>query len=356
MADKTTIEWTDATWNPVRGCTRVSEGCRNCYAEVMAARFSDPGQWGHGLAQRVTLPGGGIDHRWTGRVELVPAMLDAPLRWRKPRRIFVNSTSDLFHGSLPDDAIDQVFAVMALAPHHTFQVLTKRPERARAYLSDPARRRSAATFAALRHATGAYTIREDCSLLWPLPNVWLGTSVEDQATADTRIPHLLATPAAVRFISAEPLLGPVDLTRLDPKIFAATANALTGRWRWEDGPSRQEAPALDWVICGGESGPGARPMHPDWARSLRDQCQAAGVAFFFKQWGEWAVVYDRDHVDPDFQRCGDMTREHPKGRWLNLAGGHGFHGDRVCYVAPIGKRAAGRSLDGRTHDAFPVTA
>jgi protein gp37 len=231
MADKTKIEWTDATWNPIRGCTRKSEGCRNCYAEVMAARFSDPGQWGHGLAQRVALPGGGTDHRWTGKVELVDAALDLPLRWREPRRIFVNSTSDLFHEKVPDEWIDRVFAVMALAPQHTFQVLTKRPERMREYLTRPVqgpwagRMHSVDDAGHVTDATDAWrrVHAEMVKLLpitppkqlnlasemqeehgdgfmprWPLPNAWLGTSIENQATADDRIPHLLATPAAVR--------------------------------------------------------------------------------------------------------------------------------------------------------------
>ena len=291
MADRTKIEWTDATWNPIRGCTRVSEGCRHCYAEVMAARFSDPGQWGHGLAQRVALSGGGIDHRWTGKVELVDAALDLPLRWRRPRRIFVNSTSDLFHEKVPDEWIDRVFAVMALAPQHTFQVLTKRPERMREYMAglggggrtDIMSRAGGRLLRAAENATrNAPHVRYDYNARWPLPNVWLGTSIEDQATADDRIPHLLDTPAAVRFISAEPLLAPVDLMHIPYRKIApditVMVNALTG----DDGLGGRQA-RLGWTIVGGESGPGARPMHPDWARSLRDQCQAAGVPFFMKQ-------------------------------------------------------------------------
>lgn len=311
MADRTPIEWTDATWNPIRGCTRVSEGCRNCYAEVMAARFSDPGQWGHGLAERVRLPGGKIDHRWTGNVQLVDTALDLPLRWRKPRRIFVNSTSDLFHEAVPHDWIDQVFAVMALAPQHTFQVLTKRPERMRAYLQ---RAFSVHCWGIAAFAAGR-TKRDDelihMGVRNPLPNVWLGTSVEDQATADARIPHLLATPAAVRFVSAEPLLGPVDIEKA--KVASNPCDTLI---------------PLHWVIVGGESGPGARPMHPDWARSLRDQCVTAGVPFFFKQWGEFAPRMVANNIY-------DELTEQP---WR------------------FGKRAAGRILDGRTWDQMPGDA
>jgi protein gp37 len=282
MADKTKIEWTDATWNPIRGCTRVSEGCRNCYAEVMAARFSDPGQWGHGLAKRVTLPDGSTDHRWTGEMRLIDSALDLPLRWTRPRRIFVNSTSDLFHEAVPDDWIDRVFAVMALTPEHTFQVLTKRPERAQRYFTHD---EGFGRWGYIEHRArqmldrlGRPQPRNQTLAHYGgrnFPHVWLGTSVEDQTTADARIPHLLATPASVRFISAEPLLGPVD-----------AGVGLPGKF------DDNLTPGLDWIIVGGESGPGARPMHPDWARFLRDQCAAAGVAFFMKQMDKKTPIPD----------------------------------------------------------------
>jgi protein gp37 len=361
MADRTKIEWTDATWNPIRGCTRVSEGCRHCYAEVMAARFSDPGQWGHGLARRVALPGGGTDHRWTGKVELVDAALDLPLRWRSPRRIFVNSTSDLFHEKVPDAWIDRVFAVMALAPHHTFQVLSKRPERMREYLTQvdtPARWAGMALAVSARYVPPSpfiFTVGQ------PLPNVWLGTSIEDQATADERIPHLLATPAAVRFLSAEPLLGPVDLQWAFPDIRTACChrcgfrtNAVGGSCP-NDGSALRGDIGLDWVIVGGESGPGARPMHPDWARSLRDQCQAAGLPFFFKQWGEWAP-------DTGPFRASDPIMEGKVA--CAVWNGHGWDHHRNCYGPPtttgdiewmyrLGKKRAGRLLDGREWNEVP---
>lgn len=287
MADRTPIEWADATWNPLRGCTRVSAGCINCYAEVMAARFSGPGQWGEGLATIVRGANGTVDHRWTGKVVLAPRhVLIQPMRWRRPRRIFVNSTSDLFHESVPDEWIDQVFAVMALCPQHTFMVLTKRPERMQAYLSrhDTSTAGDSITNAAfsMNHVVRGYH-GQGGSAVWPLPNVWLGTSIEDQATADARIPHLLATPAAVRFISAEPLLGPVDLTRCGRNELGLLGDAL--RWPGFSGPSRSYGPRLDLVIVGGESGPGARVWDgfEDACRSLRDQCHSAGVAFFMKQ-------------------------------------------------------------------------
>lgn len=284
MADQTSIEWTDATWNPLRGCTRVKEGCRNCYAEVMAARFSDPGQWGHGFARRVALPGGGIDHRWTGRVELVPEKLDLPLRWKKGRRIFVNSTSDLFHEAVPDEDIDKVFAVMALCPQHTFQVLTKRPARMRAYFH--ARRdgdpwaEAADYIADLRGMEDHAVVLEPRDI--PLPNVWLGVSAEDQETADERIPELLATPADLRFVSLEPLLGPVDLLK------CPTHGAAGGSWDWLRGTrnwhsGQDTTPRIDWVIVGSESGPKARPCDIEWVRCIRDQCVSADVPFFWKQ-------------------------------------------------------------------------
>jgi protein gp37 len=348
MADRTKIEWTDATWNPIRGCTRVSEGCRHCYAEGMAARFSDPGQWGHGLAQRVALPGGGTDHRWTGKVELVDAALDLPLRWRSPRRIFVNSTSDLFHEKVPDEWIDSVFCVMGAATRHTFQVLTKRPERMRDYLT---RRRC--NFAVKAPIGGGMVDWHPFNkeLAVP-PNVWLGTSIEDQATADERIPHLLATPAAVRFLSCEPLLGPVDLNRIKCPIYGEVC-AVTGYLG--NGMYGDYGPKLDWVICGGESGPGARPMHPDWARSLRDQCQAAGVPFFFKQWGEWAP-------DTGPFRASDPIMEGKVA--CAVWNGQGWDHYRDCYGPPttttdmewmyrLGKKRAGRLLDGREWNEVP---
>lgn len=269
------IEWTDATWNPVRGCTRVSEACRNCYAEIMAARFSDPGQWGEGFASIVRLARGELDHRWTGKVALVDDVLDWPLRWcgsKQARaegrcsRIFVNSTSDLFHEALPDEAIDRVFAVMALSPQHTFQALTKRPERMRRYVSEKATpERVGVQMLEIGgpERKGWYTAASDGKRGWvevciPLPNLWLGVSVEDQASADERIPQLLQTPAAKHFISAEPLLGPVDLTCVGnarPYRDALTGDFLHSR---AVAISRSAGYRLSWVITGGESGHDAR--------------------------------------------------------------------------------------------------
>jgi protein gp37 len=309
MSANSTIEWTDATWNPVRGCSRVSEGCRNCYAEGIAVRFSGPGMPFEGLAVRTTQ-----GPKWTGKVRTVPELLELPLRWRKPRRIFVNSMSDLFHEDVPDEFIDLVFKTMWNAPKHTFQVLTKRPKRMLRYLS---RFAPDGDGYVTRNGVNVNKRPAGSPLFfdnkWPLPNVWLGVSVEDQAAAYERIPLLLQTPSAVRFLSVEPLLGQVHLPHY-------------GKGRFADG-SDGWGLGVDWVICGGESGPGARPMHPDWARSLRDQCQAASVPFFFKQWGEWSAPELEDSSVPRAAAESTMYR--------------------------IGKKAAGRLLDGRTWDEFP---
>lgn len=213
----TSIEWTDETWNPTTGCDRVSPGCDHCYAATMAARLK---AMGNPRYQRDGADGPGFG------LTLHPDVLEKPLRWRKPRRVFVDSMSDLFHPDVPSEFVQRVWEVMGRCPQHTFQILTKRPQR----MADLTRR---------------------------LPNVWLGTSIESDRFA-FRAKHLRRCPAEVRFLSCEPLLGP--LPSLD----------LTG---------------IDWVIVGGESGPNARPMHPDWVRDLRDRCLDAGVTFFFKQWG-----------------------------------------------------------------------
>jgi protein gp37 len=311
MADGSKIEWTEATWNPLVGCTKVSPGCDNCYAEGVVNRFA-----GHNSA---------FPHRFDVVTIRDDRMLTQPLRWRRPRRIFVNSLSDLFHADVPDAFIASVFGVMALAPQHTFQLLTKRHGRMRSLLTSRA-------FADLFHRVicdaadwdvrqpaaavdGALALIGETALA-PLPNVWLGVSVEDQHWADIRIPALADTPAAVRWISAEPLLGPIDLT-------TGLLHALL-----RHGPA--------WVVVGGESGPGARPMHPGWARDLRDQCAQAGVPFLFKQWG--ALVTEE-------QSPQDITLPSTSYRLL---------GDDGPSFWRVGKKAAGRELDGHTHDGYPI--
>lgn len=358
------IEWTDRVWNCLRGCAPVSPGCARCYAMKQAHRFSGPGGAYEGLTKL-----GSKGPVWTGDVRLVPEKLDEPLRWRKPQKVFVNSMSDLFHDDVPDDFIAAVFAVMAACPQHTFQILTKRPERMRAWFQWVERSkpgywhgRSGVLFAALERAAGADLVDKAWARViagppadnlgdschdpkWPLPNVLLGVSVEDQERADERIPLLLETPAAVRFLSVEPLLGPVDLglalcdlppstewpsgkkkpagpypwksrwvrlgrqVRSDlpfdpmvaqPGVYRASSN------RWGalcvDTPSGPLGikPAefevlpggIDWVIVGGESGPGARRCDVRDVRRVVEQCRAAGVPVFVKQLG--AFVVDRN--------------------------------------------------------------
>lgn len=321
MADGSAIEWTGATWNFVTGCSRISDGCTRCYIERtppfrMAGRRFDGPQIGA-----------------TTGVLLHPERLDWPLRWRTPRRIFVNSLSDLFHEAVPDGLIAEAFAVMLLAPRHTFQVLTKRPGRMRSLLRSEGFR-LAAQAEACALTTLDYTPDEYADQ-WPLPNVWLGVSVEDQRWADIRVPELLETPAAMRWISAEPLLGPVDLS---PWLYGPPAcgcgiapDGAPGTLQGCSAGCMVPSPsALDWVIVGGESGPHARPMHPNWARSLRDQCQAAKVAFFFKQWGSHRWI-------------AHSAWDEESGDWV----------DRGVEAQRVGKHVAGRVLDGRTWDEYP---
>jgi protein gp37 len=289
MSDDSKIEWTDATWNPIRGCSRVSAGCARCYAERVAARFSGPGLPYEGL---VRIGAAGKPTGWNGTVRMAPEHLAAPLRWRRPRRVFVNSMSDLFHESLPDSAIDRVFAVMMVSSlhatrgGHTFQSLTKRAKRMREYLTDPGTQERVARAAGTMMEDGdgwfdAIAFRKE-GLAHPL--IWLGVSVENQAAADERIPELLRTPAAVRWLSCEPLLGPVEIRGerdrcgdCDPCLGGAPCS-VTGTHLNALHPD-----GINWIVAGCESGPGARPCDVMWLRSLRDQCAAAGVAFFLKQ-------------------------------------------------------------------------
>jgi len=319
MADHSKIEWTEATWNPVTGCTKVSPGCDNCYAEKIVERFHGKGAFA-------------VVRRSDDKLFL-------PFRWRRPRRVFVNSMSDLFHDDVPDSFIANVWSVMARTPRHTYQVLTKRHARMRALLSSAAFQDHVRSI-----APGA---------AWPPPNVWLGVSVENQKWADIRVPALLATPAAVRWLSCEPLLGPVDLIRAVNKL------------DWLD-PASLQPGGIDWVVAGGESGRGARPMHPDWARSLRDQCARSGVPYFFKQHGQWeplGPLYDLDEDsdtdESDDARMDAVTAEIDGHRVIQLetsgyiVEGHQPGDPRTWLMASVGKKAAGRELDGRTHDDYP---
>lgn len=302
MADHSKIEWTDATWNPITGCSVVSAGCKHCYAMRLAGTRMRNHPSRAGLTQ--DSKAGPV---WTGEVRFNEEWLDQPLRWCRPRRIFVCAHGDLFHNVVPDSWIDQVFQVMASTQRHVFQVLTKRAQRMRDYLSSRG-------FHPLSDSVWTMTPEwrggecKPAATRRPLPNVWLGVSAENQEAADERIPLLLQTPAAVRWVSAEPLLGRVNFAE----------HALHG------GPGQ-----VDWVVVGGESGPHARPSHPDWFRSLRDQCAAAGVPFLFKQWGDWVSVSEQPGEGPHHTFADGAT------------------------VRRIGKEAAGRLLDGVLHESFP---
>ncbi|MFC8008726.1 DUF5131 family protein [Streptomyces cinereoruber] len=322
MGDTTTIEWTDRTWNPISGCTQISDGCDNCYAKTIAERFRGGAAFPHGFD-----------------IQIRPDKVNAPLTWRKPAKVFVNSMSDLFHADIDRAWIADIFAVMAAASRHTFQVLTKRHARMRSLLTNP-------TFVdqVRSRAIGKGLTPE--AWAWPLPNVWLGVSVENQQWAAIRIPALLDTPATIRWISAEPLLGPIDLLGDDH----------TGHKRDYDGgdyicldcstddtsvPWRTVTSiGLDWVVAGGESGHGARPAHPDWFRTLRNQCAQTDTPFLFKQWGAYSPT-------------GYLVIGGPRTK-NNIAIGDPVDdlGHRV-EMKHVGKKAAGRELDGRIHDDYP---
>ena len=259
----TKIEWTDRTWNPITGCTKISEGCANCYAERMAKRLG--GRCGYDK-----------DHPFGITVHNVKKWLE-PFKWNYSSNVFVCSMGDLFHEDVPESKIDMVFSIAAVLPQHNFLILTKRPERMFEYFSQSEGNLRTKWEYSTRLITGtsdAYNLKKKIikNFTYDLPpkNIWLGVTVENQARAEERIPFLLKTPAAHRFISVEPMLGDIDLES------------------WEESGCPSEfIDALDWVICGGETGHHARPMHPDWVRSLRDQCKSAGVPFFFKGWGKW---------------------------------------------------------------------
>lgn len=460
MADGTKIEWTDATVNAVNGCSVISPGCKHCYAMKQAHRFP--------VRQGLTVKtAGGMV--WTGEVRLNETALLQPLRWKRPRKIFWNAHGDLFHEDVPDEWIDRVFASCALSPQHQHQILTKRSARMRDYFANPEVVRRVLTAAReLRYSVTpdpdkrprqfqrvmsasarltAWTViggvASDIFLrtepgrtypswvTWPLPNVWLGVSVEDQQRANERIPHLLATPAVVRFLSCEPLLGPVNLAsamrprqplrlsempatwrefewpawvpeqigqRIEdfwresygrgPRAWLRDAISQGGPDLWSRATIRRSTQAgepvsgrfvhlwnniacvvqpdgnvqhgsfagsgvyaavienergIDWVIVGGESGPGARPMHPGWVRSIRDQCFVAGVPLFFKQWGAWVPLATN----------GDGYWPADKGGCIRLLpdGTRSEHGWPMQFV---GKGAAGHLLDGGEHRGMPA--
>lgn len=390
MAESSTIEWTDATWQPITGCAIVSPGCTNCYAMKLAGTRLRNLPSRKGLT--VQTKAGPV---WNGKVRLNEEWLTQPLKWRRPRKIFVCAHGDLFAEGVPDEWIDRVFAVMALCPQHTFQVLTKRPARMREWFEErwqptPAQRIECPGLPAFdmpaqaegddRHervyqAAGEFLDLDTVSDRfwnpdgsrkwpgWPLPNVWLGVSAEDQRRADERVPDLLATPAAVRFVSAEPLLGPIDFglhrgwCRACGEI---TSGSIDGHSMDPASPCFAGETTLDamlhWIIVGGESGRGARPMHPDWARQIRDACAVAGVAYLFKQWGAYqhgstmgqAPSLDRI-VFNDGRMLTDVTMPACKAEDRE----NGWQGRAPEMMALVGKKTAGRLLDGVEHNGFP---
>lgn len=394
MSDGTHIEWTDATWNPITGCSVVSPGCANCYAMKLAGtRLKDiPSRQGLTRASKA----GPV---WTGEVRLNEEWLDQPLRWSRPRRIFVCAHGDLFHESVPDEWIDRVFAVMALAPQHTFQVLTKRTDRLRRYLGEPGSHRVRARFAAI-HSAARRIGGEMPSAFWFMQHIWLGFSAEDQPRFNARWADMKhVTRFGPRWASLEPLLGPIDLQVSHDWCDLCGGTGMLARWpkgrchvcrgkgrvAIMGPPERHFYPALDWVVVGGESGPGARPMHPDWARSLRDQCAEAGVPFLFKQWGAYKpaqpVYWEDDPIAADaFVKANygpdekvedwdlsaadavDYLKDFPD---LGVLYRNGYFYDGAefqptpgraagCWwMERVGKKAAGRLLDGVLHDGFP---
>lgn len=343
MGDKTNISYVGSTWSPVSGCTKVSPECKNCYVER---------DW-HRLTH---LPA--YQNRAFTDVACHEDRLDQPIRWKRPRRIFVCSMADLFHADVPDDFIDRVFAVMSLCPQHTFLVLSKQAARMQKYLSD-SRRASLVEAAAERIARDrGMPIPDSKTFHWPLPNVWVGVTAGTQQSANERIPLLLETPAAVRWASVEPMLEPIRLTGLpglpsddeDVHIDALKGESVLGPRSEEGIPCAR----LDLVVCGGESGPKSRPMHPAWPKSLRDQCDEAGVPFFFKQWGEWIPGEDatNDH----------LNNPRVRGCWAHLAG-DAHDGNNPAAFRPgdenmlrVGRKAANELLDGVEYKSLPAGA
>ncbi|MBN2039609.1 MAG: phage Gp37/Gp68 family protein [Spirochaetes bacterium] len=309
MSSKSKIEWTDATWNPVTGCTKVSPGCDNCYAErEVETRFSKNPK-----------------SKWYGRhfndIQCHPDKLEEPLRMKKSKRIFVCPRADLFHDSVSEEFIDRVFAVMALCPQHIFQILTKRSERMYEYLNSGARAELVGIEAESISGIDRHTPALKQRWPFPLPNVWLGVTAENQAMADKRIPIILQIPAAVRFISAEPIVGPIDLSEwLCPGHGCEDYGLCKGKYHSQCLlNSYPHNGFIDWVICGGESGPDARPAQPDWILTLKYQCAESKTPFFFKQWGEFIPVIKNFEVT--------MNR--------------------------VGKKKAGRLLYGKEYNEYP---
>jgi protein gp37 len=358
MAEATKIEWTDATVNFWWGCTKVGPGCDHCYAESLDRRLGGR-HWGPRAARKP------IENASNTMVKLNRRSARRIAEGLPPIKVFVQSMADIFDNEVPDHWRAEAFETMQLCTHLRIQLLTKRVGNVESMIP-----------AAWRYSG------------FPA-HVGLMITVVNQEEADRDVPKLLALKEKLDIpwvgLSIEPMLGPVDLERVGTKQSIGASMPAVLALQEREARTRDISglqidvvglpgnaticfqtpdhmggfsnhfprpfPRLDWVICGGESGPDARPMHPDWARSLRDQCALGGVPFLFKQWGSWAVEYDRDADDPDWKRC--PRDNQARARYLNLAGGHGFHGERVLFVRRVDKARAGRTLDGVTHDEFP---
>lgn len=329
---KTKIEWTDATWNPVTGCDPISSGCAHCYAARMAKRLAGRG----GYPER--------PHQFD--VTLHPERLFDPLGWKKPRMVFVCSMGDLFHDDVAYDLIVHIFAVMALASQHTFQVLTKRAQKMHAVLTLQSFRYDVSAMALTLALRNGYDLGANFdahrNVIFPLNNVIGMVTAEDQQNADERIGWLLMSPFVLRGVSIEPMLGPIDLRHIQHQG-EVEIDALTGDhgvYRPLAGRSEYK---LDWVIVGGETGPGARPMQVDWVRSLRDQCVETDTPFFFKSWGSWVdgLNVPDEHLDVALD-CAGTSRDY---RYMTEWG--------EIQAFRVGKKAAGRVLDGQAWNQFP---
>lgn len=332
------IEWTNETCNSIVGCNKVSPGCNNCYALPMAVRNAHnhrmPSEIREAYFSVITKIDG--KWQWNGKTAFIKSALEKLLKWKKPRMIFVVSMGDLFHESVSFEWIKEVFDIICQTPQHTYQILTKRPERMLEFFK---------WWGSLIKERGFDSVptQSDNPLDYysPLKNIWLGVTTENQEQANKRIPILLEIPASVRFVSIEPMLSKIDLTttvikksdnNIKPDV---SLNALKGFF---GGAERNERTKLDWVICGGESGSKARPMHPDWTRSLRDQCKDAKTPFFFKQWGE--LLPDCQSII--FQRLNARLFQSPN------------NSDKKNTYYKIGKKKAGRLLDGKQHNEMPI--
>jgi protein gp37 len=342
----TQIEWCrnpdgsyGKTWNPITGCSPVSLGCKNCYGKRIALRLR--GRFGYPKDDPF-------------KVTLHPDKLNYPLSLAKPSIIFPCSMGDMFHPDVPFEFIDNILSVIASSKRHTYMILTKRPGRMVKYFKENRYLKIIQASKSIEVLFGdSLDIRKFPDFPWP--HIYLGVTVVTQAEADVNIPILLQIPAACHFVSIEPMLETIDLKRV--KWWPANEHYVDvlnrGYWHPSIGlVNHSDIHKIDWVIAGGETGAGARPIHPDWIMGLRDHCQQANTPFFFKSWGEWSMVYDRDRDDPDWRKC--PKAKDGSERYLNFEGGYGFHGDRVVFMRRKGKKASGRIIDGREWNQFPV--